>query len=114
MTGPNAWAALLSILFASLAAAADDALLFSFFRGNGEDGLYLAESEDGLLWTPLNSDRPLVRPEVGESKLMRDPSILWARMTGFTWCGPPPGVDGPSAMPARRISSTGRSSGRSR
>jgi hypothetical protein len=76
MNGRNTPAALLSILFASLAAAADDVLLFSFFRGNGEDGLYLAESEDGLLWTPLNGDRPLIRPEVGESKLMRDPSIL--------------------------------------
>lgn len=53
----------------------DQALLFSFFRNNGEDGLYLATSENGLTWTALNSDRPLVRPEVGESKLMRDPSI---------------------------------------
>jgi hypothetical protein len=57
------------------AAAADDPLVFSFFRNNGEDGLYLATSDDGLVWRPLNADRPLLRPEVGESKLMRDPSI---------------------------------------
>ena len=37
--------------------------------------MYLAVSEDGLKWMPLHGDRPLVRPEVGESKLMRDPSI---------------------------------------
>lgn len=54
---------------------ADDVLLFAFFRNNGEDGLYLAASEDGLKWTVLNGDRPLLKPEVGESKLMRDPSI---------------------------------------
>ena len=57
------------------AAAAGEVLVFSFFRNNGEDGLYLAASEDGLKWTPLHGDQPLLRPEVGESKLMRDPSI---------------------------------------
>lgn len=57
-------------------AAADDMLVFSFFRNNGEDGLYLAASRDGLKWTALNGDKPLLRPEVGESRLMRDPSIL--------------------------------------
>lgn len=57
------------------AAAEDEVLVFSFFRKNGEDGLYLATSEDGLAWKSLNGDRPLLKPEVGESKLMRDPSI---------------------------------------
>lgn len=56
--------------------AAGDALLFAFFRNNGEDGLYLATSEDGLKWSALHGDRPLVAPVVGESKLMRDPSIV--------------------------------------
>jgi beta-xylosidase len=50
-------------------------LVFSFFRGNGETGLFLAESRDGLHWTALNGDKPLLAPVVGESKLMRDPSI---------------------------------------
>lgn len=62
----------------SLANAQDsarDVLVFAFFRNNGEDGLYLAASEDGLQWTPLHQDKPLVAPVVGESKLMRDPSI---------------------------------------
>lgn len=56
-------------------APSDTVYLFSFFRGNGETGLYLASSEDGLHWTALNNDRPLLKPEVG-SKLMRDPSIV--------------------------------------
>lgn len=56
--------------------AADQTLLFSFFRNNGEDGLYLAAaSPDGLTWRVLNGNKPLLRPEVGENKLMRDPSI---------------------------------------
>jgi hypothetical protein len=66
----------LVLLCGGLAYTADDALVFSFFRNNGEDGLYLAGSDDGLKWTAFNQDRPLLRPEVGESKLMRDPSIL--------------------------------------
>ena len=49
--------------------------LFSSFRGNGEDGLHLAYSHDGLKWIALNSDKPLLRPQVG-GKLMRDPCII--------------------------------------
>lgn len=60
----------------ALPAMAGDVLLFSFFRGNGETGLYLAESQDGLRWRALHGDRPLLAPLVGESKLMRDPSIV--------------------------------------
>lgn len=54
----------------------DQAYCFSSFRGNGEDGLYLAYSRDGLNWTPLNNNRPLLAPKVGEAQLMRDPSIV--------------------------------------
>ncbi|MBC8871672.1 MAG: glycoside hydrolase family 43 protein [Planctomycetes bacterium] len=50
--------------------------LFTSFRGNGEDGLHLAYSRDGLRWTSLNNDRPLVKPTVGKAKLMRDPCIV--------------------------------------
>ncbi len=65
----------LLFLVASAAIAADP-ILFSFFRNNGEDGLYLAASDDGLQWRVLNGDKPLLRPVVGENKLMRDPSIV--------------------------------------
>ncbi len=50
-------------------------LLFTSFRGNGEDGLHLAFSEDGYRWTPLNDDKTFLRPQIG-SKLMRDPCLL--------------------------------------
>jgi len=48
--------------------------LFTFFRGNGEDGLHLAYSYDGICWTDLGG--PFLKPQVGTGKLMRDPSLL--------------------------------------
>lgn len=66
----------LTFLLAATYCAAADPLVFSFFRSNGETGLFLATSEDGLNWKPLNGDKPLLMPEVGESKLIRDPSIV--------------------------------------
>ena len=49
--------------------------LFSYFTGNGEDGLHLAASADGLTWTALRDGASFLEPKVG-SKLMRDPSIV--------------------------------------
>lgn len=54
---------------------AEDAYLFSYFKGNGEDGLHLAYSTDGLKWTALKNDQSFLTPAVGKDKLMRDPSI---------------------------------------
>ena len=48
--------------------------LFSYFVNNGEDGLHLLSSRDGLQWTALNGGRSFLYPAVG-SRLMRDPSI---------------------------------------
>ncbi|AQQ08304.1 Intracellular exo-alpha-(1-_5)-L-arabinofuranosidase [Sedimentisphaera cyanobacteriorum] len=48
--------------------------LYSYFKGNGEDGLHLAYSEDGKNFTALNNDQSLLAPNAG-SGLMRDPSI---------------------------------------
>jgi beta-xylosidase len=48
--------------------------VFSYFKGNGADGLHLAYSRDGLQWTALNGDKPVLRPVVG-SRLMRDPCV---------------------------------------
>lgn len=50
--------------------------LFTYFTGNGEDGLHFARSEDGLTWTALNDGKSFLRPAVGKSKLMRDPCLL--------------------------------------
>lgn len=49
--------------------------LFSYFTGNGEDGLHLAGSENGYHWTVINDGDPLLASEVGSAKLMRDPDI---------------------------------------
>ncbi|MBE0536674.1 MAG: glycoside hydrolase family 43 protein [Phycisphaerae bacterium] len=53
-----------------------EAFLFSYFKGNGEDGLHLAWSADGLKWTPLKDDTSFLKPMVGNDKLMRDPCII--------------------------------------
>lgn len=55
-------------------AQAAPAYLFSYFTNNGEDGLHLLSSADGLTWTALNGGRSFMYPAVG-SRLMRDPSI---------------------------------------
>ncbi len=50
--------------------------LFAYFKNNGEDGLHLAHSRDGLKWRALNEDKSYLTPAVGSQKLMRDPCIL--------------------------------------
>ncbi len=50
--------------------------IFSYFKGNGEDGLHLAYSDDGYQWKALKNDTPFLTPEVGKDKLMRDPCII--------------------------------------
>jgi len=50
--------------------------VFSYFKNNGQDGLHLAYSKDGLNWTALNNDESVLKPEVGKEKLMRDPCII--------------------------------------
>jgi hypothetical protein len=51
-------------------------LLFSYFTGNGEDGLHLAYSYDGYNWKTLRNGESFLTPTVGEDKLMRDPCII--------------------------------------
>jgi hypothetical protein len=50
--------------------------LFSYFKGNGEDGLHLAYSTDGLSWQALKNDSSFLTPAAGKDKLMRDPCII--------------------------------------
>lgn len=50
--------------------------LFSYFKGNGEDGLHLAYSHDGYSWTALKGDSSFLKPTVSKDKLMRDPCIV--------------------------------------
>jgi alpha-L-fucosidase 2 len=62
-------------VFTSAARAADDVYLFTYFIGNGDDGLHLAWSEDGYRWSALNGGGSFLAPQVGKDKLMRDPSV---------------------------------------
>ena len=63
-------------LFSLVASAQKEVYLFSYFVDNGQDGLHLAYSTDGLKWTALNEGKPYLAPTVGKDKLMRDPFIL--------------------------------------
>jgi hypothetical protein len=66
---------LVALLMLQAAGASPPArYVFSYFTGNGEDGLHFLSSEDGLHWAPLNGGRSFLQPSVG-SRLMRDPSI---------------------------------------
>ncbi|MGB9601602.1 MAG: glycosyl hydrolase, partial [Limisphaerales bacterium] len=94
---------IIAFLFATLfgVVAAQDSdkkvLLFSFFRGNGEDGLFLAYSRDGLKWEELKPrGKSFLEPKVG-GKLMRDPCICMGpdgrfHMVWTTSWGQPPVV----------------------
>lgn len=54
----------------------DKVWIYSYFKGNGEDGLHLAYSLDGYNWEALNDDRSFLAPQAGGDKLMRDPCII--------------------------------------
>jgi beta-galactosidase len=63
-------------LFSLATIAQDKVFLFSYFTNNGQDGLHLAYSNDGLVWTALNEGKSYLTPTVGKDKLMRDPFII--------------------------------------
>lgn len=65
----------LLLLAAVQVAHAADWFLFTSFRSNGETGVHLALSEDGRRWTPLNGNRPWLKPEQ-PGMLMRDPFLV--------------------------------------
>ena len=52
-----------------------DVFLFSYFTGNGEDGLHFARSEDGARWRRVADGKAFLAPTVG-TKLIRDPSVV--------------------------------------
>jgi hypothetical protein len=79
----SSWArAVVGVLFclfvsAGFAAETNSVFLFTFFREpNGQNGLGLATSRDGLQWTEIKppEGKAFIQPEVG-GKLMRDPSL---------------------------------------
>ena len=64
------------ILSAARSSPLNSAYLFTSFRGNGEEGLRFLFSFDGYHWT--NVPGTFLKPGVGPSKLMRDPSLFRA------------------------------------
>ncbi len=59
-------------------AAKDEVFILSYFRGNGETGVFLAASDDGFHFEPLNDDKPVFAPpKWPDQSLTRDPSILF-------------------------------------
>ncbi|WP_434084219.1 glycoside hydrolase family 43 protein [Fodinibius salsisoli] len=64
---------LCSAFLASCSSKSDEVYIFSSFREPGTEGLYLLYSYDGYHWKNLGG--PYLEPKVGDSHLMRDPSI---------------------------------------
>ncbi|HEX5435944.1 MAG TPA: glycoside hydrolase family 43 protein [Gemmatimonadaceae bacterium] len=71
----------------SATSAQPPAFLFSYFTRNGEGGVHLAYSHDGITWKPLNHGRAVITPTITgngigwqewntKAALMRDPCIL--------------------------------------
>lgn len=67
---------LLSLAFFLKAQNKNEVYIFSYFMGNGEDGLHLAYSTDGLKWEALKNNKSFLTTNVGGDKLMRDPCII--------------------------------------
>jgi len=65
-------------VFQDCAPKRDEVLILSFFRDNGQDGIYLAWSEDGVNFKPLNDDKPVIKPGPWQGQnLTRDPSMVY-------------------------------------
>jgi hypothetical protein len=77
----SAFAAMLFPVSVAATAEASDVpetcYLFSYFYHHEEAaGLRLAWSRDGFRFEALNQTRSYLRPQVGENKIMRDPSLV--------------------------------------
>lgn len=65
------WVALLALASCS---TGKEYYLFSTFREPADKGLFLAYSDDGYHWSDLGG--PWLKPEIGQQKVMRDPSVV--------------------------------------
>ena len=80
----RAVAALILLIVSAVATAADgQALLFAFFRDNGQDGVYLATSTDGFLcligWEDV-SDRLKMPAGARHGTAFRAPKVIVDRL----------------------------------
>jgi len=56
----------------------DEVLLFTYFRDNGQNGVHLAMTTNGVDLVPLNDDKPIFKPPAWPGQnLTRDASILY-------------------------------------
>lgn len=67
---------LLHVIYGCKSSSDEDVYMFSYFKNNGEDGLHLAYSIDGLKWEALKNDESFLIPQLSSDKLMRDPCII--------------------------------------
>lgn len=66
--------AALLLAAAALPSLAATPMVFAFFRSNGETGVFLAGSRDGLNWKELNGGKAVILPPEKDA-LMRDPFL---------------------------------------
>ena len=69
----NIFRILFPVILLASCKPAKDIYLFTSFREPATDGLYFLYSHDGRHWTDLGGS--WLKPEIGEKKLMRDPSM---------------------------------------
>ena len=70
--------ALVSATYMQAQTKDDDVLLFTYFRDNGQHGVNLASSTDGMNFIPLNDDKPVFTPPTWKGQnLTRDASVLY-------------------------------------
>ncbi len=68
----------ISLVWAVNVYSEDEVFLLSFFKDNGQAGVFLAYSEDGYKFNTLNNDQPIFTPPGWENQnLTRDPSIVF-------------------------------------
>lgn len=71
----NSLLLLLTFLFVFVSCKQEkEVYMFSTFREPADEGLYLAYSYDGYNWEDLGGS--WLKPEIGEQKVMRDPSVV--------------------------------------
>lgn len=69
----------LVVFFNTQGALAQKAYVFTYFDNSNESaGMCIAVSYDGYHWTAMNNNKPILHPEVGKDKLLRDPSVCQA------------------------------------
>jgi beta-xylosidase len=72
------WSLVIALLCVGCTWAQDEVFLLSYFRSNGETGVFLAASEDGRTFKDVNGGQAVFTPPAWEGQnLTRDPSIVF-------------------------------------